>query len=163
MNQAYIALGSNLEDPLAQLQHALKTLRSSSQCELIKVSSAYQNRAIGPGAQGDYINAVALLNTPLKALQLLDFLQGIENNQGRTRELKWGARTLDLDILLFNDELIEHERLSIPHPRMFERDFVIIPLNEISPELIILGKSCQSLSQSFDPQALQRIVLQQDD
>ncbi len=145
MALAYIGLGSNLgrniegqvKDSRAQLGQALDSLSSNPQITISKLSSFYQTPAIGPGNQPDYINAVALLETQLEPLELLDLLQSIENQQGRVRTVRWGARTLDLDILLYN-ELVEHsERLSLPHPRMHERGFVLAPLADIAPQLCL--------------------------
>ena len=143
MALAYIGLGSNLSDnvdghivaPQAQLSKALNSLSSHKQISLVTVSSFYQTPPIGPGEQADYINAVAKLETRLTPLQLLDCLQSIEQQQGRVRNIRWGARTLDLDILLYNQLVQDCERLTLPHPRMHERGFVLAPLTEIEPQL----------------------------
>ncbi len=146
MALAYIGLGSNLSDnidghivvaPKAQLSKALDSLSLHSQISLIKVSSFYQTPPIGPGEQADYINAVAQLETQLTPIQLLDYLQSIEQQQGRVRNIRWGARTLDLDILLYDQLVQDSERLTLPHPRMHERGFVLAPLTEIEPQLCL--------------------------
>jgi 2-amino-4-hydroxy-6-hydroxymethyldihydropteridine diphosphokinase len=132
-NRAFIALGSNLAEPKAQVQQAVEAIALLG--EISALSSLYQSTAIGPGEQPDYINAVLELRTDLHAIALLDALQAIENKQGRVRDVRFGARTLDLDIVLFNQQSISQPRLEVPHPRMLERNFVLTPLQEICPEL----------------------------
>ena len=131
----YIALGSNLEGPQQQLTLALQALAKLPASTLICTSSFYRSKAVGPGEQNDYINAACKLKTELGAHDLLRALQQIENDQGRIRLEHWGPRTLDLDLLLYGQETINTENLYIPHPRMYERDFVLYPLYEIAPEL----------------------------
>lgn len=138
MTRCYIALGSNLQQPLEQLRAAVITIGQLPQSRLVRVSSGYQSTAVGPGDQPDYLNAVLQLDTELPPLELLDVLQAIELQQGRVRELHWGARTLDLDILLYGDHLIDEPRLTIPHERMAQRNFVLYPLLEIGgPNLML--------------------------
>lgn len=137
MTRCYIGLGSNLADPAAQLRSALARLEEIPQTRLVGCSSFYTSAPIGPGEQPDYVNAVACLDTGLAAETLLDVLQAIENLHGRERILRWGARTLDLDILLFGSETLNSARLCIPHPRMAERNFVLEPLAELAPDLIM--------------------------
>lgn len=138
MTSAYIALGSNLDDPASQLRRALSQLNCLPQCHIESLSCAYSSTAIGPGTQPDYLNAVVKLATSLSAPQLLDATQAIENSQGRVRKQHWGARTLDLDILLYGGEEIDTQNLQIPHPRMAERNFVLYPLAEIAGEKMML-------------------------
>lgn len=131
---AYVGLGSNLEDPVAQVSTALEELAGLPRSELIARSSLYRTAPVGPQDQPDYINAVAGLATALPAMALLDALQALEQRHGRVRgKLRWGARTLDLDLLLYGGERIRSERLQVPHPRMTERGFVLYPLAEIAP------------------------------
>ena len=145
MAKVFIGLGSNLsgdvegvyKDSRAQLQQALDTIGKNTQIKLIKVSNFYQSPAIGPGNQADYINAAALLETGLSAIDLLDFLQSIENRQGRVRAERWGPRTLDLDILLYDQVIENSSRLTLPHPRLHERAFVLVPLADLDPSLHI--------------------------
>lgn len=132
MIRTYIALGSNLNNPLAQLRAAVSAIGTLPESRPGRISSCYRSRAVGPGEQPDYLNAVMQLDTSLSPLALLDSLQEIETNQGRERSLRWGARTLDLDILLYGERRIASERLVIPHPRLAERNFVLYPLLEIS-------------------------------
>ena len=137
MKVVYIGLGSNLSgamgEPKEQLEHALKALASHSQIALIDVSSNYKTKAIGPGSQPDYINAVALIQTALEPLTLLDHLQFIEQQHDRERTIHWGARTLDLDILMYGTLT----RLTVPHPRIKERAFVLAPLLDLNPNLLL--------------------------
>lgn len=136
---AYIGLGSNLDDPVQHIQSALKQIDNHQQIDIIKRSSLYRSKPIGPQDQPDFINAVVAVTTELEPLALLEAMQTIEHQHGRIREIHWGARTLDLDLLLYNDEVIDHERLIIPHPHLTKRAFVLIPLAEINPELHIPG------------------------
>jgi len=131
--RAYIGLGSNLQQPFAQLKKALTALSELPQTELVCVSSFYRSVPLGPPGQPDYLNAVAALDTALNPLELLDALQAIEHAQGRVRGERWGARTLDLDILLFGVQIINSTRLFVPHPCMRQRAFVLYPLAEIAP------------------------------
>jgi 2-amino-4-hydroxy-6-hydroxymethyldihydropteridine diphosphokinase len=132
----YIGLGANLHQPQQQLQQAVVALAALEHCELLKVSSLYSSKPMGPQDQPDYINAVAALATSLTAEQLLDQLQKIELEQGRQRKSeRWGPRTLDLDILLFGDHIMNTERLIVPHYGMKVREFVLYPLFELAPEL----------------------------
>lgn len=138
MTPAYIALGSNLLNPAQQLRNAVTALEQLPSSRLDRVSSVYRSPAIGPGRQPDYLNAVARLLTTLAPLELLHALQQIEQEQGRVRDIRWGPRTLDLDLLLYGETEIDTLQLSIPHPRMHERDFVLYPLREISDTDLVL-------------------------
>lgn len=135
MNTVYVALGSNLDNPLKQLQQAVESLQIFAK-DLV-VSSFYSSKPLGPQDQPDYVNAVVRFETDLSPLDLLDKLQSIEQQQGRVRLRRWGERTLDLDILLYGDQQIQSERLTVPHYDMQNREFVIVPLYEIAPELIL--------------------------
>ena len=132
MERIYIGMGSNLADPAEQLRSAAEALASLPQSRLVGVSAFYQSDSLLPG-QPRYTNAVAALDSTLEALDLLDALQAIENGQGRERLERWGPRTLDLDILLFGDRLIDEPRLKVPHYHMQERAFVLYPLAELAP------------------------------
>lgn len=138
MNITYIGIGSNLESPLTQVNHAVAAITRIGHVNAR--SSWYESVAIGPGEQPNYINGVICLETILDPDNLLQALQNIENAQGRVRNIRWGARTLDLDILLFNNILLDTDQLTIPHPRMLERHFVIYPLYEIAPTLLLPNK-----------------------
>ncbi|WP_413700229.1 2-amino-4-hydroxy-6-hydroxymethyldihydropteridine diphosphokinase [Psychromonas sp. KJ10-10] len=135
---SYIGVGSNQQDPTKQAQQAIEAISALTGVELIKQSALYCSAPMGPQDQPDYINAVVAIETQLSAEALLDALQAIELNQGRVRkDNRWGPRTLDLDIILFDNQEINNERLVIPHYGMHEREFVLYPLFEISPNLIL--------------------------
>lgn len=147
---AYIALGSNLHTPREQLKRALNALAQLPQTQLMAVSSFYRSKPLGPQDQPDYLNAAVEISTALSPFALLDELQRIENEQGRVRLRRWGERTLDLDILLYGDEIIQTERLTVPHYDMHNREFVIIPLAEIAPNLILPnGQKLAELADRF--------------
>lgn len=135
--EAYIGLGSNLDNPHQHVARALKELAVIPHTRLLRASPHYQTLAVGPGEQPDYINAVALLETELEAHALLDQLQAIEHSHDRVREVRWGPRTLDLDLLLYGTEIIDSERLQVPHPYLTQRNFVLYPLADIAPQLIL--------------------------
>ncbi|WP_223703346.1 2-amino-4-hydroxy-6-hydroxymethyldihydropteridine diphosphokinase [Sutcliffiella deserti] len=132
MYVSYIALGSNQGERQAILQSAIKSIMEDSRIQLEKVSSIYETDPVGYTDQARFLNMVIKVNTSYAALELLKFLQSTENIFGRKRDIRWGPRTLDLDILLYNQENIENEELIIPHPRMWERAFVLTPLLEIA-------------------------------
>lgn len=135
MASPYIGLGSNLNDPIEQIRQALEALDNIEDCSVECCSPLYWNPAVGPGDQPDYLNGVARLQTQLTPIALLNALRNIENAQGRARELHWGPRTLDLDLLLYDDVVINSKDLVIPHPRLHERNFVAYPLYDIAPAL----------------------------
>ncbi|MCC2617154.1 2-amino-4-hydroxy-6-hydroxymethyldihydropteridine diphosphokinase [Aestuariibacter halophilus] len=136
----YIGLGSNLSEPARQLADALAAMAALPQTQVAATSSLYASRPMGPQDQPDYVNAVCALETTLAAEDLLDALQHIEQQQGRVRkDQRWGARTLDLDILLFGEQCIDTPRLTVPHYGLREREFVLCPLAEIAPQLILPG------------------------
>lgn len=132
--RAYIGLGSNLAEPAAQLRNALEAMQRLPGSRLAAASSFYVSDSLLPG-QPRYTNAVAALDTDLAPLELLDALQAIELDQGRERLERWGPRTLDLDILLFGEHLIDVPRLQVPHYHMQARAFVLYPLAELAPDL----------------------------
>jgi 2-amino-4-hydroxy-6-hydroxymethyldihydropteridine diphosphokinase len=134
IERVYIGLGSNLADPAEQLRDAIKSMARLPQSSLSGVSSFYVSDSLLAG-QPRYTNAVAAIDTSLPPLTLLDALQAIENDQGRERLERWGPRTLDLDILLFGNRLIDEPRLKVPHYQMQERAFVLYPLAELAPGL----------------------------
>lgn len=158
MTRVYIALGSNLANPLHQVQSALNALAELPQTKLIATSSLYRTPPLGPQDQPDYLNAVVALNTDLSAENLLDHTQKIELEHGRVRkDERWGPRTLDLDILLFGDEIINTERLTVPHYDMKNRQFMLYPLAEIAPELHFpTGESLQSVMTQLGAEPLTR-------
>lgn len=137
---AYIGIGSNLEGPAAQVRRAAAALARLPGTRLRTLSPLYRNPAVGPGKQPDYVNAVAVIETRLAPHALLDALQSIEHAQGRERgPVRWQPRTIDLDVLLYGDRVIDDERLTVPHPRIRERAFVLRPLHDVERELEIPG------------------------
>ncbi|WP_323845265.1 2-amino-4-hydroxy-6-hydroxymethyldihydropteridine diphosphokinase [Microbulbifer magnicolonia] len=158
MQRVFIGLGSNLAEPQEQLRSALAAMADLPHTGLLRCSSFYRSAPVGPGEQPDYINAVAELETDLAPLELLDHLQSIEAAHGRERSVRWGARTLDLDILLFGREQLDEPRLQVPHPRMAERNFVLQPLAELEPQLQLpSGESIQALLQQCPHNRLDKI------
>lgn len=134
---AYIGLGSNLDEPMNHIQRALVELDELSQTKLVVASSLYRSDPMGPAGQPDYINSVAAVQTRLSAEALLSELQHLEALHQRVRRERWGPRTLDLDLLLYGNYTIQTEHLVVPHPGLAERNFVLIPLFEIAPDLIL--------------------------
>lgn len=135
--RCYIGLGSNLDGPHEHVRTALKQLANLPDSELVAASSLYRSDPVGPQDQPDFVNAVAELHTRLAPEALLDQLQALEQAHRRVRERHWGPRTLDLDILLYGNQQIDSPRLSVPHSFMHERGFVLWPLAEIAPALIL--------------------------
>jgi 2-amino-4-hydroxy-6-hydroxymethyldihydropteridine diphosphokinase len=136
---AWIGLGSNLNDPETRIRTALDDLRRLERCTLHAVSALYRSPPMGPADQPDYVNAVARLATTLSPEALLDALQAIEQRHARVRSRHWGPRTLDLDLLLYGQAVIATPRLSVPHPGIAVRSFVLYPLAELNPGLVIPG------------------------
>lgn len=137
MTIAYIAIGSNLASPLEQVNAAIQALGEIPQSRIVALSSFYRTPPLGPQDQPDYLNAAVALETTLAPEVLLDHTQRIELQQGRVRKAeRWGPRTLDLDIMLFGDAVINTERLTVPHYDMKNRGFMLWPLFEIAPELV---------------------------
>lgn len=140
MTVVYIGLGSNLDAPRHQVESAIEELRRMPASDWQGVSPLYRSQPVGPQDQPDYINAVAQLDTRLPPLALLDLLQGIEQAHHRRRDAeRWGARTLDLDLLLYGEDIIDSARLTVPHPQMVNRAFVLKPLHDLAPSLVIPG------------------------
>lgn len=136
---AWIGLGSNLDDPENQVKSAFEDLRGLEGCTLEAVSSLYCSPPMGPKDQPDYVNAVARLRTGLPAEALLAALLAIEQRHARVRGRPWGPRTLDLDLLLYGRAIIDRKGLTVPHPGIAERNFVLYPLAELEPGLVIPG------------------------
>ena len=147
----YVGLGSNLDAPKQQLRQAFDELKQLPHTQLIRHSQLYRSDPVGPPGQPDYINAVAELSTRLQPEMLLDQLQALEQVHRRVRQQHWGPRTLDLDILLFGNLQLDSERLTLPHPHMTERSFVLYPLREVAPNLIYIdGRSINDLIDQCD-------------
>lgn len=146
---AFIGMGSNLDHPQNQIDQALSALDQANEVELIQVSSFYRSKPLLDMPGPDYLNIVCKINTSLDALELLDTCQHIESRQHRVRDVRWGSRTIDLDILLYGEEVHKTKRLTIPHSEMINRSFVLLPLFEIDPdlELPIIGSLKRCLEQ----------------
>ena len=145
METAYIALGSNLEQPQRQLQAGFTALARLPDTQLIAQSSLYRSAPVGYANQPDFVNAVAAIRTRLTPRALLDALLAIEREHGRVREFPNAPRTLDLDIVLYGERVIHEPGLSIPHPRMQERAFVMAPLAQIAPDVLVPGRGRASV------------------
>lgn len=150
-------MGSNLQDPLTQILRAFAALHDIKDTACLALSGLYRSAAVGPGQQPDYINAVALLHTCLAPLDLLEALQAIEARQLRQRQERWGPRTLDLDILLYGDMVINEPRLCVPHPRLHLRNFVLAPLSDLAPGFVLPdGNALDELAARSGMDGLQR-------
>ncbi len=160
---AYIGLGSNLGQPREHIQSALQALSKLPDSTELICSPWYGSKAIGPGTQADYINAVAAVKTHLTPASLLEQLQAIETEHGRQREIRWGARTLDLDLLLYDSVIMKTDTLELPHPEMTNRNFVLYPLSDLAPSLQLPnGEMLAALISRSSMDGLYRID-QQDD
>ncbi len=159
MNRAYLGLGSNMGDKKRYLYDAIQLLNHHNQIMITTLSSLYETAPWGYVDQDIFMNLVVEIETSLTPLELLDVCQHIENDLGRVREFKWGPRIIDVDVLLYNNEVIESERLIVPHPYMTERDFVMIPLAEICPQLIVKGKAAQTWIKDFNQDALKIVSM----
>lgn len=152
MATVYLSFGSNMGDREQQINDALSWLNTLPETKVTKISSLYETAPVGGVKQDDFLNGIVALDTNLSPLELLDSLQEIELKLNRVRKIHWGPRTIDLDIVLFGDLVVESERLKVPHPLMHERSFVLIPLNEIAPQAIhpVLNKKISDIV-TLDP------------
>ena len=158
MTIAYVGLGANLGDPRQQLTRALLELDAVPRTRVVKASSLYRSAPMGYANQPDYVNAVARLETGLAAHALLAELQAIEARHGRSRSFANAPRTLDLDLLLFGESVFAEQNLTLPHPRMHERAFVLKPLLEIAPEAEVPGRgAARDLLRACAEQSVERM------
>ena len=148
---AYIGLGANLGDRQGSLQAALKKLDNPPTMKVIRVSALYETTPVGVTDQPEFLNAVAAVKTTLSPRELLDVLLHLENQMGRVRTLRWGPRVIDLDLLLYGETQVALAGLTVPHPRLRERAFVLVPLVEIAPDLALPedGRLVSELAESF--------------
>ena len=154
--RAYIGLGANLGDSAATLRRVLAQLQATDGIDAVTASPFYRSApvdATGP----DFVNAVAALDTRLPPLALLDALQALENQQGRLRPYKNAPRTLDLDLLTYADVSLDHERLILPHPRMHQRAFVLLPLHDLAPDMLVNGRPISTWVAQIRDQAIERL------
>ena len=129
----YIGIGSNMGDKRGYLDYAVKSLNDNLQCKILRVSDYIETEPVGDVEQDKFLNGCIMIETVLPPADLLDLLNEIENNAGRTREVHWGPRTLDMDILLYDDIVMDTDKLTIPHREMAKREFVLSPLTDIAP------------------------------
>ncbi len=156
--RAHVGLGSNLSDPRAQLARAFTELATLPQTRLVARSGLYRSAPLDGSPQPDYLNAAAALDTTLTAYELLEALHAIEHRHGRERKLRWAARTLDLDLLLYGHAVFDEAGLRVPHPDLHRRSFVLLPLAELDGALVIPGQGALSeLIRRCPVHALQRI------
>lgn len=159
MNVVYLLLGANLGDRRRQLSHAIGEIKQHIGV-VVKCSSVYETEAWGVDGQPSYFNQVLMVETALKPRELLASTQGIENRLGRTRTKKWESRVIDIDILFYNEQIIEEESLTIPHPLLHRRKFTLLPLTELTKELMhpVLRKTVgQLLLELEDPLEVKRL------
>lgn len=155
--RAYIGLGANLGDSVATLRGVLTELQASDGIKAVAASPFYRSapvEATGP----DFVNAVAALDTDLSPLALLDALQALENLHGRQRPYRNAPRTLDLDLLMYGDLALNQERLTLPHPRMHQRAFVLLPLRDLAPDMVVNGRPISAWIDEIRDQAIERMA-----
>lgn len=161
MKTVYIGLGGNIANehgtPKAHLQNAVSAFQESAHFKNVVVSSFYSSKAYGVTDQPDFINAVLKADTDLAPIELLDFCQSLENHAGRVRLRHWGERCLDVDVLLYGSDVITHERLTVPHPEILLRNFVLVPLLELCDGLVIQGQSIATLPLAKDMTGLVKL------
>jgi 2-amino-4-hydroxy-6-hydroxymethyldihydropteridine diphosphokinase len=154
VSRAYVGFGGNLGDPASTLRAAAAELGRRAG-RVRAASPVYRSAPVGVTNQPPFLNAVASLDTPLSADALLDVLLAIEAEQGRVRDVRWGPRTLDLDLLWFDGELRDDPRLTLPHPRAHEREFVLRPLCDLAPDLELRGRTAAEWLQALEPQGVE--------
>ena len=155
---AYVALGANLNDPRAAIERAVASLAALTTTSALRTSSLYRSASVG-AVGPDYLNAVAELRTLLSPFELLAALQRIEDDHGRTRSYRNAPRTLDLDLLLYDDLVLATPTLTVPHPRLHERAFVLVPLTEVAPRVVIPGRGrAKDLLASVATQRVDRLT-----
>ncbi|MEA3423494.1 MAG: 2-amino-4-hydroxy-6-hydroxymethyldihydropteridine diphosphokinase [Bacillota bacterium] len=153
----YLGLGSNIGDKIEYLANAIEYISKNSKIKIIKQSSYYETDPVGYENQDSFVNVCLEIETDLSPVQLLGETQKIENMLGRKREVRWGPRTIDIDILLYGDLKINNEILTIPHPRIIERAFVLIPLQEINKDIIINNKRIDEYLSEIEGQGVKII------
>jgi 2-amino-4-hydroxy-6-hydroxymethyldihydropteridine diphosphokinase len=157
VNTAYLGLGSNLGDRRQHLADAVRRLHAGPALQVVKVSSVYESSPVGVTAQPDFLNLVVQVATTHAPHELLAECQRIETDLGRVRHERWGPRTIDIDLLLYGDERINDEHLTMPHPRMRERSFALTPLAEVAPGLKLDGKAIGELAAALGEDGLRKL------
>lgn len=159
MAAVYLSFGSNLGDRESSIRKALDSLAAGGHIRVVRVSSMYETAPVGFTDQPDFINAVALVETDLSPLDLLRTILDLEREMGRVRNLRWGPRVIDIDILLYDESQVDSEELTIPHPRMMERAFVLAPLAEIAPDLVLPnGRTASQALASLGDQGVRKMA-----
>lgn len=159
MTRAYLSLGSNAGDRRQMLERALARLEASGQVTVLRQSSLYETEPVGKTDQPWFYNLVAEIQTRLTPHELLDLAQAVERDLGRTRDVRWGPRTVDIDIVLYGGEQISTPRLAVPHPEMARRRFVLLPLVEIAPDLALPdGRRVDALLRDLQDQEVRRVA-----
>ena len=156
MTRAYLGLGANLGDPAAQLREAIRRLRAGA-IENVRVSPFYRTRPVGVTDQPWFVNAVLACDTALAPEALLDLCLDVERTMGRVRELRWGPRVIDVDLLAYGEVRSDTDRLTLPHPRWHERGFVVKPLADLAPDLVIAGRKVSEVLASLDTSDMERL------
>jgi 2-amino-4-hydroxy-6-hydroxymethyldihydropteridine diphosphokinase len=158
-NKVFIGIGSNVGDKLQNIENAIKLINKNTDCEVVKCSSIYESKPFGNVKQDNYYNRVVRINTNLEPIDLFKLLKNIENEIGRTKTERWGPREIDLDILLYDNLVYSDDTLKIPHIGIQERDFVIVPLTEIEPEIThpVLKKKISKLIINADKNIIMKI------
>lgn len=158
MPRAYLGLGGNLGQVKENLQEALKLLQGSGTVEVLKRSSYYETAPVGYMQQDWFLNIAVEIQTLLGPYELLDLCNEVEQQLKRERLIRWGPRTIDIDILLYEGFISNTERLTVPHPRMTERAFVIFPLMEIAPDMIINGQPIKEIAKNINDQEIRKLI-----
>lgn len=158
MNKVYLSLGSNMGDKIQHLKDAVSIIKEYDRVSNVMVSSFYETAPVGYLDQDLFVNIALSLDTEMEPYEMLSLCQHVEEELKRKRIIRWGPRTIDVDILLFNDIISNDEKLTIPHPRMKERAFVIVPLYEIANDISIDGDSIESIYQALDKEDIRKIA-----
>lgn len=157
MKRICLSLGANLGDAPETLRAVVTDLFVEEMITNIQVSSMYETVPVGEVVQPNFYNLAIVAETSLKPLELLDYLQGLETRYGRERTLHWGPRTLDIDIIDYEGEELQHERLTLPHPQAHLRGFVVVPLAELSSKLVLQGKTLKELLTTLDTSGVKKL------
>ena len=157
MHSAYVAIGGNLGDRLGVLAEATRRLHRTPHLRVVAASCVYETKPHGPAGQPDYLNAVLQVVTSLSPHDLLNECRRVETSLGRVRRERWGPRTIDLDILVYEGVALHEPELTLPHPRMLERNFVMAPLADIAPDLALAGESVRTLAGNLGSAGLRKL------